>query len=47
MKLQGPMTEEQEKVLQLRCKKQYSFAAIAAELNLFPKGSPCIIYGGL
>lgn len=37
VKLKGKMTEEQEKVLQLRTKKQYSFASIAKELNLSQK----------
>ncbi|SFG03518.1 RNA polymerase sigma factor, sigma-70 family [Salegentibacter agarivorans] len=35
--IQGTMTREQEKVLQLRTEKQYSFAAIAKELNLSQK----------
>lgn len=34
VKIQGKMTKEQEKVLQLRTKKKYSFASIAKELNL-------------
>ena len=37
VKIQGEMTEEQEKVLQLRTEKQYSFASIARELNLSQK----------
>jgi len=37
MKAQGVMTEEQAKVLQLRCEKKYSFASIAAALNLSQK----------
>lgn len=37
MKIQGKMTQEQEKVLQLRTERQYSFAAIAKELNLSQK----------
>jgi RNA polymerase sigma factor (sigma-70 family) len=37
VKLQGKMTEEQEKVLQLRTESQYSFASIAKELNLSQK----------
>ena len=37
MKAQGVMTEEQSKVLQLRCEKKYSFASIAAALNLSQK----------
>ncbi|WBL25727.1 RNA polymerase sigma factor [Zunongwangia sp. HGR-M22] len=37
VKLQGKMTEEQEKVLQLRNEKQYSFTAIAEELQLSQK----------
>ncbi|GGW83110.1 RNA polymerase sigma factor [Salegentibacter mishustinae] len=37
IKIQGKMTEEQEKVLQLRTEKQYSFAAIANELKLSQK----------
>ncbi|MGW1453775.1 RNA polymerase sigma factor [Salegentibacter agarivorans] len=37
VKLQGKMTEEQEKVLQLRTERQYSFAAIAKELKLSQK----------
>jgi len=37
VKIQGEMTEEQEKVLQLRNAKQYSFASIAQELNLSQK----------
>ena len=36
-KVQGEITEEQEKVLQLRKERQYSFAAIAKELNLTQK----------
>ena len=37
VKLQGKMTEEQEKVLELRTESQYSFASIARELNLSQK----------
>lgn len=37
IKIQGKMTEKQEKVLQLRTEKQYSFAAIANELKLSQK----------
>ena len=37
VKLQGKMTQEQERVLQLRTERQYSFAAIAMELNLSQK----------
>jgi RNA polymerase sigma factor (sigma-70 family) len=37
LKVEGSMTEEQEKVLQLRSEKNYSFAAIATELNLSQK----------
>ena len=37
VKIQVKMTEEQEKVLQLRTERQYSFAAIAKELNLSQK----------
>ncbi len=37
VKIQGKMTEDQEKVLQLRTESQYSFAAIAKELNLSQK----------
>ncbi|WBL22713.1 RNA polymerase sigma factor [Zunongwangia sp. HRR-M8] len=37
VKLQGKMTEEQEKVLQLRNEMHYSFAAIAEELQLSQK----------
>jgi RNA polymerase sigma factor (sigma-70 family) len=37
IKIQGEMTQEQEKVLQLRTERQYSFAAIAKELNLSQK----------
>lgn len=37
LKIQGEMTQEQEKVLQLRTESQYSFAAIAKELNLSQK----------
>ena len=37
VKIQGKTTEEQEKVLQLRTESQYSFAAIAKELNLSQK----------
>lgn len=35
--IQGKITEEQKKIFQLRTEKQYSFAAIAEELNLFQK----------
>ncbi|MBZ9630976.1 sigma-70 family RNA polymerase sigma factor [Salegentibacter sp. LM13S] len=37
VKIQRKMTAEQEKVLQLRNEKQYSFASIAKELNLSQK----------
>ena len=37
VKIQREMTLEQEKVLQLRTEKQYSFASIAKELNLSQK----------
>jgi DNA-directed RNA polymerase specialized sigma24 family protein len=37
IKVQGKMTEEQQKVLKLRNEKQYSFASIAKELNLSQK----------
>ncbi|WP_423818795.1 sigma-70 family RNA polymerase sigma factor [Salinimicrobium sp. TIG7-5_MAKvit] len=37
VKIKGAMTKEQEKVLKLRTEEQYSFAAIAAELNLSKK----------
>jgi RNA polymerase sigma factor (sigma-70 family) len=37
VKIKGKLTEEQEKVLQLRNEKQYSFASIAKELNLSQK----------
>ncbi|SFN25033.1 RNA polymerase sigma factor [Salegentibacter flavus] len=37
IKVQGEMTAEQEKVLKLRCEKNYSFASIAAALNLSQK----------
>ncbi|WP_298593646.1 sigma-70 family RNA polymerase sigma factor [uncultured Christiangramia sp.] len=37
IKLPKKLTEEQEKVLQLRCEKKYSFASIAMELNLSQK----------
>ncbi|MCC4230413.1 RNA polymerase sigma factor [Zunongwangia profunda] len=37
VKLPGKMTAEQEKLLQLRNEKQYSFAAIAKELKLSQK----------
>jgi len=37
VKIQGKMTEDQEKVLQLLTESQYSFAAIAKELNLSQK----------
>lgn len=36
-KIQGKMTQEQEKVIQLRTERQYSFAAIAKELNISQK----------
>ncbi|SFN81729.1 RNA polymerase sigma factor [Salegentibacter flavus] len=37
VKIQAKMTKGQEKVLQLRTEKQYSFATIAKELNLSQK----------
>ena len=37
VKIQRKMTPEQERVLQLRTEKQYSFASIAKELNLSQK----------
>jgi RNA polymerase sigma factor (sigma-70 family) len=37
MKVRKVMTEEQERVLELRCVKKYSFDAIAIELNLSQK----------
>jgi len=37
IKLPKKLTEEQEKVLQLRCEKNYSFASIATELNMSQK----------
>ncbi len=37
VKIQGTMTREQEKVLQLRTEMQYSFATIAKELKLSEK----------
>ena len=37
IKLPQKMTEDQEKVLELRCEKKYSFASIAIELNLSQK----------
>ncbi|MDT0644217.1 sigma-70 family RNA polymerase sigma factor [Zunongwangia sp. F363] len=37
VKIEGTMTKEQEKVLQLRTEKHYSFASIARELNLSKK----------
>jgi RNA polymerase sigma factor (sigma-70 family) len=37
VKIQREMTQEQEKVLQLRTERQYSFASIAKELNLSQK----------
>ncbi|MCM4156896.1 sigma-70 family RNA polymerase sigma factor [Gramella sp. AN32] len=37
VKIQGKITEKQEKVLQLRTERQYSFAAIAKELKLSQK----------
>jgi len=35
--IQGIMTEEQERVVELRCERKYSFASIAKELNLSQK----------
>ncbi|SFN49839.1 RNA polymerase sigma factor [Salegentibacter flavus] len=37
IKVQGKMTADQEKVLKLRCEKNYSFASIAAALHLSQK----------
>ena len=37
LKVQGSMTKEQARILKLRCDKQYSFAAIATELQLSQK----------
>ena len=37
LNVQGAMTKEQVMVLKLRCEKKYSFASIAAELNLSQK----------
>lgn len=37
IKAQGTITEQQKKVLQLRCEQKESFAAIAKELNLSQK----------
>ena len=37
VQIENTLTQEQEKVLQLRTEKQYSFAAIARELNLSQK----------
>ena len=37
IKVQGSITEEQARILKLRCEKQYSFAAIATELELSQK----------
>ncbi|MFD2833587.1 sigma-70 family RNA polymerase sigma factor [Gramella sp. AN32] len=37
IKVQGEITEEQQKVLQLRCEQKESFAAIAKQLNLSQK----------
>ncbi len=34
IKVQGSMTDEQARILKLRCEKQYSFAKIANELDL-------------
>ncbi len=36
-KIQGVITEEQERVVELRCERKYSFASIAKELNLSQK----------
>jgi predicted DNA-binding protein (UPF0251 family) len=37
IKVQGVMTKEQAEILRLRCERKYSFASIAAELNLSQK----------
>ena len=37
IKVQGVMTEDQKRVLELRCKKKHSFASIAKELDLSQK----------
>lgn len=37
IKIQGSMTEEQARILKLRCENQYSFSAIATELDLSQK----------
>ena len=37
IRVQGSMTAEQARILELRCGKRYSFAAIANELDLSPK----------
>lgn len=37
IKVQGEITEEQARVLQLRCEKKFSFASIAQELDLTEK----------
>lgn len=37
MKVQGVMTAEQARILELRCKEKHSFASIAAALNLSQK----------
>ena len=37
IKVQGSMTEEQSRILKLRCEMQYSFAAIANEFDLSQK----------
>jgi RNA polymerase sigma factor (sigma-70 family) len=37
LKVQGSMTEEQARILKLRCELQYSFTAIANELDLSQK----------